>query len=257
MMNKLKLDFKKFGYTIKKNLFNNTDIKLLEKEFDRIVIQLKKSKENINARWGSPLTKHLESSDSMVFHTHNVQSYSSLMLQMIQNKNLLDSVESIIGENIVLHHTKLFYKPKKIGSAFPLHQDWSFFPTKKNTMIAAIIHLSDTNENMGCVRIIPKSHNLGLVKKSNGHNYINKIHNHYKLEEGLPIIANAGDTLFFHSCTLHGSMANISNKPRKTILMQFYAGDDDVIENNNHTNVQLVLRGWNEKATRELTNDVK
>ena len=53
------------------------------------------------------------------------------MMEMIQNNNFLDYVEKIIGENIILHHTKLFLKPPRFGSAFPLHQDWSYFPTEK------------------------------------------------------------------------------------------------------------------------------
>mgnify|MGYP003298177780 CR=1 FL=1 len=93
------------------------------------------------------------------------------MLEMIQNKEFLDVVEKIIGPDIVLHHTKLFEKAPKNGAAFPLHQDWSYFPTDHNSMIAAVIHLSDSNEEMGCVRIVPGSHNLGRVEDSDGHKY--------------------------------------------------------------------------------------
>ncbi len=37
---------------------------VFEQEFDKIISQLKKSGENINARWGSGLTKKLESKNS-------------------------------------------------------------------------------------------------------------------------------------------------------------------------------------------------
>jgi hypothetical protein len=46
-------------------------------------------------------------------------------------------------------------------------------------------------------------------------------------------------------------MINKSSKPRKTILIQLYSGNDEVIDGSSHTNVQLVLRGWNSSATRE------
>ena len=87
------------------------------------------------------------------------------MLDMVKNKNLLKIAEALIGPDIILHHTKLFLKPPRIGSAFPLHQDWSYFPTEKNTMIAALVHISDSTENMGRFRLIPKSNNLGKIKK--------------------------------------------------------------------------------------------
>ena len=176
--------------------------------------------------------------------------FSAKMLEMIQQKRFLDHVESLMGPDIMLHHTKLFYKPPLIGSAFPLHQDWSYFPSEKNTMITAVIHLTDTSSEMGCIRLIPKSHKFGQIKKSNGHKHIDQIHSKYTLEKALPITAKAGEVLFFHSCTIHGSLPNQDLKPRKTILIQLYSGKDKIIKND-HTNVEIVLRGWNYFATRE------
>lgn len=242
--------FENDGFLLQKNLFCKTDLLRFEIEFDKILSQLNNSNENINARWGSPLTKDLEDKNSCVIHTHNVHSFSAKILEMIQQKRFLDHVESLIGPDIMLHHTKLFYKPPLIGSAFPLHQDWSYFPSEKNTMIAAVIHLTDTSSEMGCIRLIPKSHKFGQIKKSNGHKHIDQIHSKYTLEKALPITAKAGDVLFFHSCTIHGSLPNQDLKPRKTILIQLYSGKDKIIKND-HTNVEIVLRGWNYFATRE------
>ena len=237
-------------------MFSINKLSVYLKEFDRIIIQLQNSGENINAHWRSPLTKELEPNNSKVIHTHNVQSFSSTMLSMIQNKNLLNIVEFLIGPDIILHHSKLFLKPPKIGSAFPLHQDWSYFPTKKNSMIAAVIHLSESTKKMGCFRIISGSHKLGNLKNSDGHTYNKKIHMKYTLENAKPILAQPGDVLFFDARTLHGSLPNISNKSRKTILLQFYSGKDEVISKNNHTNVQLVLRGINHHATRNSVANI-
>ena len=178
------------------------------------------------------------------------------MLSMIQNKNLLDVFESLIGPDIILHHSKLFLKPPKIGSAFPLHQDWSYFPTKKNSMIAAVVHLSDSTKDMGCFRIIPGSNKLGKLEKSDGHSHNSKIHDKYALEAVMPIIAKQGDVLFFDALSIHGSLPNLSNKPRKTILIQVYSGSDVIISENKHTNIQLVLRGFNYSATRKSVENI-
>ena len=207
-------DFEKNGFVIKKGLFSHEDIKLYTREFDKIVNQLKDSKENINARWGSTLTSNIEHQDSMVIHTHNVQNYSSVMLQMIQHKIFLDEVEKIIGSDIVLHHTKLFEKSPKKGAAFPLHQDWSYFPTKYNTMIAAVIHLSNSTEEMGCFRIIPGSHKHGPLDNSDGQNTILKYTPSTNLMKLIQLLLILG-MCFFHCCSLHGSMANTSLDPRK------------------------------------------
>jgi len=243
--------FENDGYYLSKNLFNKAEVSILEKEFDKIVLQLKQSREDINARWGGDLVKDIDIKNSKVIHTHNVQAFSSIMLKMIQNKKLLERAESFIGPDIILHHTKLFLKPPKLGSAFPLHQDWSYFPTKNNTMIAAVVHISNSTEDMGCIRLIAGSNKLGKIQKSDGHTYVKKIHEKHSLESAIPIEAKSGDVLFFHCCTLHGSMPNKSSKPRKSILIQLYSGKDKIIDGDNHTNVQLVLQGWNYNSTRK------
>ena len=243
--------FNQQGFYLARGLFTRNTIFYLNKEFDRIIDQINTSNESINARWNSKLTRDIEDPDSVVLHTHNVQCYSQPMLKMVQNKKFLDVVESLIGSDIILHHTKLFLKPPKVGSAFPLHQDWSYFPTEKNTMIAAVVHISDSTNDMGCIRLIPGSNKLGKIKKSDGHSFIKKIHEKHSLKSAIPIEAKSGDVLFFHCCTLHGSMPNISQKPRKTILIQLYSGKDKIRGGGNHTNVQLVLRGWNYNSTRK------
>ena len=243
-------DFKEKGFCLEKNVFTPDAVQILSSEFDRIVYQLQRSGEYINARWGSELTKDIEQSDTQVIHTHNVQSYSAEMMNMIQGERLLNTAEKLIGQDIILHHSKLFLKPPGNGSAFPLHQDWSYFPTEKNSMIAAVIHLTESDEQMGCMRIVPGSHRLGQIEKTDGHSFVKGIHDRYQLEDAEPIIAAPGDVVFFHCCSLHGSMQNVSKRPRKTVLVQLYSGSDRVVDGNRHTNVQLVLRGVNHFATR-------
>ena len=248
--------FDENGYFLAKNLFKESSISVLEKEFDKIISQLKESGEDINARWGGDVSKETDVKDSQVLHTHNVQSFSSLMLNMVQNKNLLNLVETFIGADIVLHHTKLFLKPPNVGSTFPLHQDWSYFPTQNNTMIAAVVHISDSTEEMGCLRLVPGSNKLGKVKDSDGHSFLKEIHGRYPLKSVMPIEGRKGDVLFFHSFTIHGSMPNRSKKPRKTVLIQLYSGRDKIIDDTKHTNVQLVLKGWNYNSTRKTAGNI-
>ena len=249
--------FNKKGFALEKGVFSKDEIATLENEFDRIIKQLEQSGEHINARWGSALTQNIEDTDSEVIQTHNVQSYSSIMLDMVQHEKMLDLIETLVGPDIILHHTKLFLKPPKKDSAFPIHQDWSYFPTEQNSMIAAVIHISDSTEDMGCFRVVPESHKLGKIENSDGHTHVPEIHDQYSLESAISIEAKAGDVLFFHCCTIHGSLPNVSDKSRKMILVQFYSGKDCILDGNQHTNVQLVLRGWNHGATRNRVGDIK
>ena len=96
-----------------------------------------------------------------------------------------------------------------------MHQDWTYFPTVKDTMMAGIIHVSNATDEMGCLRVYPGSHKLGRIAESGGQGNESVLKD-YPLDRATIVEAEAGDVVFFHYCTLHGSMPNRSQKVRKT-----------------------------------------
>lgn len=250
--------FQENGYYLAKGLFSKSEIAVLERDFDKIVEQLRLSGDKIDATWQGAAINTIKSDNNVIIHTHNVQQYSSTWLGAFLHKKFLNITSIILGENIILHHSKLFQKPKGKGSPFPMHQDWSYFPTEKDSMIAAVIHISDANDEMGCFRVHPKSHKLGRLADSSGQGKtISKILKKYPIEKAKIVEAKAGDVLFFHYFTLHGSMPNHSDQTRKTVLLQMYSGDDKIEKGNNHPNENLTLKGWNYATSRSSANKSK
>ena len=115
-MSNIQSFFSENGYYLAKGVYDSSQLPGMQDDFDRIVRQLLASKENINARWGSQLTRELEDADSVVYHTHNVQCYSAIWLQALLNPDFLDVAEEILGSDVVLHHTKPL--PKTAQSRF-------------------------------------------------------------------------------------------------------------------------------------------
>ncbi|MCC7264827.1 MAG: phytanoyl-CoA dioxygenase family protein [Candidatus Latescibacteria bacterium] len=256
-MSEIRDFFSDNGYYLAKQVYDPAEVAELEADFDRIVGQLLGSGERVNARWGSPLTKGIEADDSVILHTHNVQSFSAVWLRALQQERFLAVAQAILGPDVILHHTKLFQKPPEKGAAFPMHQDWQYFPTVKDSMIAGIIHVSAATDQMGCVRVYPGSHHLGRLQGTMGGGQNAQIAAQYPLDGAQVMEAEPGDVFFFHYFTLHGSMPNTSTRMRKTVLAQLYAGDDEVEEGNTHTNVRLTLSGWNHRATRSAAGSVQ
>ncbi len=62
------------GFYRARGVFDREAVRELEVDFDRIVAQLERSGERINARWRSA-SERLDAADSVVFHTHQVQKY--------------------------------------------------------------------------------------------------------------------------------------------------------------------------------------
>lgn len=237
------------GYYVAKGVFSPAEIAELEVDFDRIVEQLVASDEHINATWGGPEMKQLGADKLVVLHTHNVQQFSARWARALFHPRFVKVATDILGPDVVLHHSKLFQKPSEEGAPFPVHQDWTYFPTENDTMIAGIIHVSRATDEMGCLRVYPGSHRLGRVADSHGQ-VSNELLEKHPLSGATPLEAEPGDVVFFHYFTLHGSMPNRSSEIRKTVLVQLYAGDDKVEDGNQHPDERLVLAGWNQRATR-------
>lgn len=250
--------FHENGYYFAKGVYSPQEVEAMEHDFDRGVAQLLESDENVNARWGGRLMDALDGGESVIIHTHNIQSFSAVWMQAFLQEKFLDITEAILGPDILLHHSKLFCKPPEQGAPFPMHQDWQYFPSVKDTMIAAIIYVSHATDEMGCVRVYPGSHKrLGRTDGMMGSGQNEEITERYPIEGATVLEAEPGDVLFFSYFTLHGSMPNRSKRTRKSVLVQMHAGDDQIESENRHTNVQLVLRGWNHFATRSSVGRIR
>jgi ectoine hydroxylase-related dioxygenase (phytanoyl-CoA dioxygenase family) len=243
------------GYYHARGVFSPAELKDLECDFDRIVQQISAGNETVAVRWGGAAIEKIGPKDSVVVHTHNVQMYSSVWMRALLQKEFLRLAEQLLGPDVILHHTKLFQKPAEKGAPFPMHQDWSYFPTVKDTMLAGIIHVSEATDQMGCLRVFPGSHKLGRMQDSHGQTAtISDSLRDYPIEKATIVEAEPGDVVFFHYFTLHGSMPNQSTKVRKTVLAQLHSGDDMVEPGNTHPNERLALLGWNSQAKRSLAN---
>jgi phytanoyl-CoA hydroxylase len=246
--------FQRNGYYLAKGVFSHAEVTELGRDFDRIVQQLTASGEEVAVRWQGAVMDKIAPKDSVFVHTHNVQIYSAAWLRAFLQPRFLEISQAVLNSpDVILHHSKLFQKPAEKGAPFPMHQDYSYFPTVKDNMIAGSIMITEATDEMGCLRAYPGSHRLGRLQESNGQTD-REVLKDYPLEKSTPIETEPGDVVFFHYLTLHGSMPNRSQKTRKSVLVQMHSGDDQVEDGNLHPNSRLVLSGWNHHAKRSLGN---
>lgn len=245
----IKAFFDDNGYYFARGVFSPAEIAELEREVDRIVAQNVALKDAPDKSWKGGAVERLNVGNTSFIHTHQVHFYSARWLQALQHPAFLDIAEAILGPDIVLHHTKLLQKPAENGAPFPMHQDYSYFPTVHDTMIGATIAVTRATDQMGCLRVYPGSHKLGRLQHSSGQEYSEFMEKNYPLDRAKIVEAEAGDVLFFHYLTIHGSMPNRSNAVRKNVLVQMHAGTDHV-EAAGHVNSKLVLRGWSHVASQ-------
>jgi ectoine hydroxylase-related dioxygenase (phytanoyl-CoA dioxygenase family) len=203
------------GFILLKGVFTKPEMAAMRREMHQLAERLAGHRGAWDPTWPSVRTGKTE-----IKHCHDVQFHSAATTRLITDPRLTAPLQSLIGPNIQLHHTKMFIKPPEKGSPFPMHQDYYYFPHERHTMMAAIIHFDDAPVAKGCVRVVPGSHKLGPLQPD-GDNHDNSLpHERFPIDKATPCEAEAGDVLLFNYMTIHGSGVNVSDEARTTLLVQ-------------------------------------
>jgi hypothetical protein len=243
------------GYLVAGDIFTPGELDRMEAAYDDILKQRQSKGADVGALWGGNWQKKYPEQKQLL-HTHDLQAYSSEWSRVLLHDRFTESIADLMGPNVQLHHTKMFLKPPRFGGAFPMHQDYHYFPHEKDSMMAVVIHLSDSTEEMGCIRVVPGSHKLGVLETFEA-KYLNP--EEYPAEEATPAVASRGDVLFFSYLTIHGSGMNTSDNIRKTVLIQVRDPADPPLQDVHRSHSQgLMMRGIHplgNNGTAEATLD--
>lgn len=94
-----------------------------------------------------------------------VRSKSHLLFtwmdKLVRHPKVLDAVESIIGPNILIYHLTSWLKEPNDPSHVSWHQDGTYFGLEPAEQITAWIALTDSTQEMGCIKLLPGSHVIG------------------------------------------------------------------------------------------------
>jgi phytanoyl-CoA hydroxylase len=215
--------YKENGYVLVKGVFNESEVLQMRESVDKIIDRAAKAKMDRNHAWQGEYLPPEELKKLVLKGFHDVHYHDAAFTRAAIHPNMVAVLSRLIGPNVHLHHSKMLVKPPEIGAAFPMHQDYPYFPHEKHTMLAASIHLDNADEENGCLRVIPGSHKEGALPHVGAH-YLN--HKMYPLSEGTPCPAEAGDVLFFNYLTIHGSTPNRSERTRRNVLFQYKDPND-------------------------------
>ena len=208
-----------------------------------------------------------------------VHLISPILNKVCLNKNILDAVESIIGKNILICGTTLFIKEKKEMGFVSFHQDAKYIGLEPNNWVTVWLAVTDTNENNGCMRMLPGSHKENLKfheEKFDKNNLLTRGQTikDVSLDKTDPIVLKAGEISLHHPLIVHGSGLNNSDDRRIGFVIQSYIGTnvnqvigkmyvqkargEDKYNYHDYSEIPLTLMGKNEiisqnKANKELS----
>ena len=79
----------------------------------------------------------------------------------VREPAILDAAEDIIGPNILAFGSRFWVKPGGDGSFVSWHQDSAYFGCDPHDMVTCWVALTPANRENGCLRFMPRSHNIG------------------------------------------------------------------------------------------------
>lgn len=162
-------------------------------------------------------------------------------LKIARNPILVNTAKQLINtqETLDVYISKFFPMKPKVGISTYLHQDNYYFRGDPSTILSCALYFQDTNKENGCLRIIPRSHEIGIVN----HNNLSHIEGIRWIDENmlnqdliLDLELKAPYAVFFNINLIHGCYNNTSDNTRFSLAWEY-------IESSN-MNVLMAEDNW-------------
>lgn len=147
-------------------------------------------------------------------------------LKIAKNPILVNTAKQLINtkETLDVYISKFFPMKPKVGMSTYLHQDNFYFNGDPSAIVSCAIYLQDTSKENGCLRVVPKSHKLGIIP----HNAISHIQGIKWIDENmlvpeaiLDLELEAPYAVFFNINLIHGCYNNTSDRTRFSLAWEY------------------------------------
>lgn len=150
--------------------------------------------------------------------------------RITQSPALLDAVESLIGPDIMVWSSGVFWKAPHSGAYVSWHQDSTNFELDDaSRVVRAWVALTPATLANGTMRFAPGQHRLGQIphkdRKAEGELLSRGETIDLAIDEAqtVPALIDAGEVSFHHLHTPHGSGPNASDHPRVNHVITYVA----------------------------------
>ena len=213
------------GYVVVPSIFDHHDLKRLD-EFIRVFTQ----EALVSGDYSKvmELEPELIDGEQVARRIYNPFEQHDMFREVATDPRILDRIESLIGPDIGLQHSKLNMKPARVGSVVEWHQDLAYLPHTNDDLVTTLIYLDDATVENGCLQVIPRHHRQyfdhtgpdgefsGMITEDMGSGRFGR-------PQSLP--APAGSVILMHCILPHSSLPNRSDKPRRTLIFGYWAAD--------------------------------
>lgn len=222
----LKADFDEQGFAVARGLFS-------QQECARYIEHYMTLRES-GTYPGDYGGEHLTATDPLKKYPRMIQmhEWDALTMEWFFDSRLTERLTVLMGREPYALQTMLYFKPAGArGQA--LHQDQWYLRVHPGTCIAAWLSLDDTDEENGCMQVVPGTAHLPLLCAERADTKVSFTDITVPLAEGMttePVRMKAGDVLFFGGSLIHGSYPNTSrDRFRRSLIGHYISGEAEEV----------------------------
>lgn len=169
-----------------------------------------------------------ESSDpgTVLFHALGAWRLRPAFHDALWNAAFTVPASQLLGGSVRFWHDQLFCKPAFHGGVVAWHQDYSYWTrTRPMAHLTCWIGLDDATVDNGCVHYIPGSHKWNLLPITGLAGDMADIKNVLNADQWelfnnpVAVELKAGECVFHHPLTVHGSFENRTAYPRRALVL--------------------------------------
>jgi len=154
----------------------------------------------------------------------NAASHSPVVREYSERPSMMAFVSELMqGAPCHLVHSVMWFKPPKVGSAKPPHQDAPYLKGDPNQYLTIWIAIDDSTSDNGCLEVVAGSHQYGPVLHEGQEARVSA--DRWATETSRPVPLSAGRAIAFHPYLLHASKPNRSSKSRRALTLRYVIDD--------------------------------
>ncbi|MGL5094649.1 MAG: phytanoyl-CoA dioxygenase family protein, partial [Planctomycetia bacterium] len=216
--------FDRDGFVQGPQVLDETQIGLLREGLERI-----RSGENRRTGELYEVDKdYKENPNKNVFHFLGAWMIDETFHDVLFNPKITVPASQLLkSPKVRFWHDQVFYKPPRHPGVVTWHQDYSYWTRSIPARhLTCWIGLDDVDLDNGCVYFVPESHRWPLlpsVSLTKDMDAVKQCLTPEQLEQfqPKPMILKAGQCSFHDCFTLHGSYGNVSDRPRRGVVLNF------------------------------------
>lgn len=162
----------------------------------------------------------------------NANVVMPFVVDLARDPAILDSVEAILGADILIYSAEFFIKEPQTPQIVSMHQDLTYWGLGEiDGMVTAWVALSPATPESGCMEFVAKSHKNPILPHEDTFDANNLLSRGQEIavdiapDEKTAICLAPGEMSLHHGLTIHGSGPNQSQDRRIGLVIRYIRPD--------------------------------